>query len=72
MSYKERWLYFTVVHSEYDGGYYVEIFDRQGNDVATLPKGDGVYPTKAKANTEAVAFIQKKEAQGREIESPAS
>jgi len=67
--YKNRWLYFTVHEDEDDGGFYAEIFDRQGKDVATVPT-TGSYSTKAEANKYAIAFIQEREAKAREIPSP--
>lgn len=62
--YKGRWLYFTVQLDKSDYSYYVELFDRQGKDVESdLPS----FPTKREANAAAVAYIQEREAKGREI-----
>lgn len=64
--YKNHWLYFTVFEDEEAGGYYVDIFDRQGRDVAQLPT-NGHYSTKKEASSAAIDFIQEREAKSREI-----
>jgi len=67
-NYKNRWLYFTVHEDEYEdsdelGSFYVEIFDRQGKDVANLSP----FATRQKASSAAIAYIQEREAKSREI-----
>lgn len=69
-AYKRDWLYFTVIEDEEEGGWYVSIFDRQGKDVATLPKGDELYSSRTHARNEAIRFIQKKDARSRELPPP--
>ena len=61
--YKGRWLYFTVHSDGEKDSYYVEIFDRQGKDVADLSP----FATRRKANAAAISYIQEREAKSREI-----
>ena len=65
--YKNRWLYFTVHEDEDDGGFYAEIFDRQGKDVERLLGLD----SKKEARVAAIRRITTLEGHAREIRSPA-
>lgn len=67
-SYKDRWLYFTVVEDIDAGDFYAEIFDRQGKDVENLLGFD----SKKEARIAAIRRITTLEGHAREVQSPAA
>ena len=68
MPHKAKRLYYTIHEDAL--GFYVEVFDRAGQDVAFLPEGEGKrYPNKAVARSFAIDYVQNHEGEPQEIRS---